>query len=401
MPKPGLPAFSALRLGGGIRHGDGRNNDSSRLSRPLSSVGGSALRSSDARVGGGVSSPGAEDEAERALSGGGGLAPGGGRADGHALGAASGQAHIEGPRFNVEVPPRGYRWWYVDALSDDGRFGLTVIAFIGSVFSPYYHWSGRRDPHNHCAMNVALYGPTRNRWSMTERRRTTLLQEEHSISIGPSDMTWDGEELLIRFDEITAPIPSRIRGNVRLKPAALVDQTYQLSPVGDHLWSPIAPRAAVEVTLDEPDCRWRGDGYFDTNAGAAPLETAFSAWHWSRAHHDRETLLFYDVERLGLDPLHLGLKVGLDGSVEHVPSPPVIALPKTGWGMRRSVRAPEGESIQVRRTLEDAPFYARSALIGGIAGAPTPIVHESISLDRLRSPVVRAMLPFRMPRVFW
>ena len=36
------------------------------------------------------------------------------------------------------VPHGGYAWWYVDALSDDGRHGLTIIAFVGSVFSPYY-----------------------------------------------------------------------------------------------------------------------------------------------------------------------------------------------------------------------------------------------------------------------
>jgi carotenoid 1,2-hydratase len=35
------------------------------------------------------------------------------------------------------VAPGGYAWWYLDALSDDGRHGLVVIAFIGSVFSPY------------------------------------------------------------------------------------------------------------------------------------------------------------------------------------------------------------------------------------------------------------------------
>ena len=53
------------------------------------------------------------------------------------------------------------RWWYLDALSDDGRHGLTVIAFIGSVFSPYYALARRRgagDPLDHCALNVALYG---------------------------------------------------------------------------------------------------------------------------------------------------------------------------------------------------------------------------------------------------
>jgi carotenoid 1,2-hydratase len=29
------------------------------------------------------------------------------------------------------------------------------------VFSPYYKKSGRGDPLDHCALNVALYGPAR------------------------------------------------------------------------------------------------------------------------------------------------------------------------------------------------------------------------------------------------
>ncbi len=41
--------------------------------------------------------------------------------------------------FDQPVPPR-LRWWYVDALSDDGQHGITLIAFIGSVFSPCYAW---------------------------------------------------------------------------------------------------------------------------------------------------------------------------------------------------------------------------------------------------------------------
>ena len=43
---------------------------------------------------------------------------------------------------------------------------LPIIAFIGSVFSPYYAWSGRTDPYNHCAINLALYGPRSSRWAM-------------------------------------------------------------------------------------------------------------------------------------------------------------------------------------------------------------------------------------------
>jgi hypothetical protein len=64
-----------------------------------------------------------------------------------------------GPRFDADVPPAAYLWWYVDGLSDCGRYGLSVIAFVGSVFSPYYHWAGRRDPDDHVCINVALYRP--------------------------------------------------------------------------------------------------------------------------------------------------------------------------------------------------------------------------------------------------
>ena len=56
--------------------------------------------------------------------------------------------------------------------------------------------------------------------------------------------------------------------------------------------------------------------------------------------------------------------------------------------------APDGAKL--RETLEDTPFYSRSRIEvpGGLA------VHESLDLDRFSSPVVRAMLPFRMPRRF-
>ena len=40
-------------------------------------------------------------------------------------------------RFDQPVTNGGYAWWYIDAISDDGNHGLTLIAFVGSVFSPY------------------------------------------------------------------------------------------------------------------------------------------------------------------------------------------------------------------------------------------------------------------------
>ena len=70
------------------------------------------------------------------------------------------------PGYDLAVAPDGYAWWYLDALSDDGASGITVIAFIGSVFSPYYalarrrrHGRGGADPLAHCAINVAFTAP--------------------------------------------------------------------------------------------------------------------------------------------------------------------------------------------------------------------------------------------------
>ena len=82
--------------------------------------------------------------------------------------------------FTADVPDNGYRWWYLDAFSPDHRFGLTIIAFIGSVFSPYYAWAGRADPENHLCLNVCLYGP-KARWAMTERPKWTGARDADMI----------------------------------------------------------------------------------------------------------------------------------------------------------------------------------------------------------------------------
>ena len=82
--------------------------------------------------------PGARTRGTGTLPGGGQRASGAGRADGGALRAAGGGKPDGVAGFDAAVPSGGYRWWYLDGLSDDGRHGLTIIGFVGSVFSPYY-----------------------------------------------------------------------------------------------------------------------------------------------------------------------------------------------------------------------------------------------------------------------
>jgi carotenoid 1,2-hydratase len=285
-------------------------------------------------------------------------------------------------------------------LSDDGRHGLTVIAFVGSVFSPYYAWARRRapaDPQNHCALNVALYGRP-GRWAMTERGRGALGAEASALAIGLSSLRWDGNGLAIAIDEVTAPLPSRLRGTVRVRPAAMTGRVFTLDPGGRHRWWPIAPQARVEWL-------WRARRF----AGAArptrrqrrrrALEAAFSRWDWCGAR-------LPDRRRRPLRVTAPGRRRALDRDPRGRPRPnarhraaPPAALPATRWWRApRETRADAGHAPAVGRTFEDAPFYARSLLSTHLLGRPVTAVHESLSLDRFRAPWVQALLPFRMPR---
>jgi len=293
----------------------------------------------------------------------------------------------------------------VDALSPDRRFGLTVIAFVGSVFSPYYAWSGRGAPENHCALNVALYGPGgATAWAMTERGARALHRDAGALAIGPSALSWDGEGLTIRVEEISAPAPPSpsllqpVRGVVRVRPADVNREAFTLDAAERHVWRPIAPRADVEVAFDDPSVAWRGEGYFDTNEGVEPLEEAFADWDWSRAHLRRDTAVLYDLRRRDGSDLSLALRFDAAGRARPVEPPPRIALPSTVWRVARRSRADAGAPVAVRGTWEDTPFYARSEIDTRLFGEPARAVHESLSLSRLRSPWVRALLPFRMPR---
>ncbi len=297
------------------------------------------------------------------------------------------------------VHANGYAWWYVDALSDDGQSGITIIAFIGSVFSPYYALARRKgvaDPLNHCAVNVAIYRKHGNRWTMTERPRGAVSRTANSFTVGPSRLTWDGKSLIIRLNEISVPIPGRVSGTVRVVPTAITQQIFSLNEHGNHRWWPIAPCARIQVALDHPHLRWQGEGYFDMNSGDDPLESGFSDWQWSRGAMQDGTAILYEAQRRDGTRLNLAVRFDPHGRMQVFEPPPAVAMKRTGWKIGRSVRS-EGETSLVR-TLENAPFYARSIVSAKLLGETVTLMHESLSLDRFKMPIVQAMLPFRMPR---
>ena len=304
-----------------------------------------------------------------------------------------------GFRFDYTPPPGGYAWWYIDGISDDGQNAIVIIIFVGSVFSPYYAWNGYRDPADHCAINVALYGPPQ-RWSMTERLKRDTQRTPTSYSTGNSHVRLTDDGLEIDFDEISAPLLRRMRGQVAVTLPYSSKQRFQLDPKARHFWSPACTHAQVSVDFDKPGLSWTGHGYVDANLGLEPVTKGFDYWDWSRAPLESgETLIRYVTDPVGSEQRQLHVQISPNGAIREVDGENTTRLDSTPvWRITRRAGLRSGKAPTLHKTLEDTPFYSRSVLDYG-PGAAGFATHETLSCRRLRSPIVRAMLPFRMPRL--
>ncbi len=287
---------------------------------------------------------------------------------------------------------------------------MTLIAFIGSVFSPYYAWQRRRWgddqvlAEDHVAVNVSLYrrAPGQQRyakwWTMTERGHRDLRRNQDLLAIGPSQLRWaDDGSLQIDLDEWASPWPQRLRGRIDVRLQTQPARRFALDGGGLHHWQPISPVARVEVALDAPAARWQGEAYLDANWGRRPLARDFTRWHWSRQRQPADGCrVLYAMEPRSGAPQALDLRIAADGAVAAGMPPPAYALPASGWGVDRQTRAALHAEPTVAATLESGPFYCRSLLADAAGGAPW--MHESLDLARFDQPLVQAMLPFRMPR---
>lgn len=305
---------------------------------------------------------------------------------------------MDGFRFDLKVDARGYAWWYLDAMSADMRHAIVIIAFVGSVFSPYYKLSGRHRPFDHCAMNVVLYSGFDSRWAMTERGEGSVDFGARACRIGPSRAAWNGRELIFSIDERACPAPVPVRGEVRATLPHVLTTEYQIDHRGGHWWRPIAPSCQVDVDLKSPNLKWSGHGYLDANRGDEPLEDGFEYWDWRRSPTpDGGAAIAYNVTTADGRKRDLALRIEADGIATHQEIEPVVNVhPTLLWRMPRRTTA--AARPRVLATLEDTPFYSRSILELPVDGAPTRAVHETLSAPRLRAGWVTHLLPYRMPR---
>jgi carotenoid 1,2-hydratase len=272
-----------------------------------------------------------------------------------------------------------------------------VIGFIGSVFSPWYRWSGRREPQNHCCINVATYGPG-GRFTMTDRGRAALRQSRDTLQVGPSRMSWQDGRLVVEVNEIGAPpLVTPVRGRIVLTPQAITGVEVRLTPDGRHLWRPFAPTATIEVDLSQGH-RWTGHGYFDANFGSRALEDDFRFWTWGRFPLRGRAVCVYDAVRRDGSELALAIEVDGAGKVREIEAPPRVGFSRTLWAVRRETRADPGTRPRQVMSMLDAPFYSRALVETVIEGERTVGVHEALDLARFRQPWLKPMIALRVPR---
>ncbi len=278
---------------------------------------------------------------------------------------------------------------------------ITLIAFVGSVFSPYYRRAYRKgvaDPLNYCSLNIALYGSV-NRWCMTERPVSNIAVSENNFTIGPSSVDFEHQnnqaKLIFTINEKSAPLPRAVQGRVIVDISNINETVYTLAD--GHQWWPVAPNSAVEVSLDHPALNWRGHAYVDSNQGVRPLENDINSWSWARYRKNNCTHIHYDVDHEDGGKHSVSTCINDQGVAVETEPPTMYPLKRTRWLLQQQARSEEHAPV-VHTRMEDTPFYARSAIRATIEGQNTEGIHETVSLERFKQPVVQAMLHFRMPR---
>ena len=253
-------------------------------------------------------------------------------------------------------------------------------------------------PERFCALNLALYRTDGEAWVFTEPGPGRVARTADSFGLGRSALSWVGDRLQIEVNERTAPFGQPVRGRIVLHPVVVSSQPLPLDPDQSHGWWPVAPRARVEVRLEDPQLSFTGSGYHDANFGDEALEEGFVSWSWSRAELPETTAVLYDVQPRAGSAIDRALTFDRSGRIDLLEVPRRRRLEPTRWGLERPTRTDADGDAVVLRTLEDTPFYSRSLIQTSLTGHRVAAMHESLSLSRFSHPLVQLMLPFRIRR---
>lgn len=212
--------------------------------------------------------------------------------------------------------PGAYEWWYFDAFSDDGRFALVAIFFLGTPMSPYYKQvvDGKNPlPRDWCGVFFSLHElvskrvDRQNSYGKFWRERAyaynlyrdgAFKSDPFSVNIGTSRLfkvaTSDGKQAWHLQIEEKGLWRHTLRADLHF---TLEGPPLTLPEAGDannaHTWVCTAPvcRVSGTVTLPGKEIPLDSKGYHDHNFGQLPWDDV-DIWYWGRIAVDyKKTLM--------------------------------------------------------------------------------------------------------------
>lgn len=202
------------------------------------------------------------------------------------------------PALSLAAQVGGYAWWYAEVHDAQGRFGLTLIVFAGSVFSAEYAARLRSGEAvtglDVPAVNLAIYErtsptdrPRQKLWVMNEYPKSSLHTSDHSIQIEHTRIVTEPDgSLRIDLSEPSTrffgkPGP-RLSGQLRFGPPPRVQLPVLLgeSPSHNaHFWQPLSlfSSATVELRLENEPISFPAPRTAITTLARDDSKTAFCA----------------------------------------------------------------------------------------------------------------------------
>ncbi len=344
--------------------------------------------------------------------------------------------------------PNGYEWWYFDAISDDDRYVLVVIYFLGTPMSPYYKAvaDGKNPiPKDWCGVFVSVHERVGSGYRevayaynlYTDEVDDTNYFRDKPVGIRLGGTTLDatyshngrrfthGWQLALNERNLWF---GTTKASLQFVMPALLDGRPAIES-GDacHTWVCVAPDCDVtgDISLGGRVIRFVGRGYHDHNFGRLPW-SGVGSWTWNRVHlHSsddrRRTLIEYNTdyisasgERARRDTntelvrlLVEGSTVQQSGHASSFGGTGASQVEGAGDGLPHT----ESRFMGAEATLQRSPFYRRvltansASMAGAKSGDQPPAwegggvgLGEAFDPARLCGPIISRMMWTRIRR---
>lgn len=308
--------------------------------------------------------------------------------------------------------PGAYEWWYVDAVSPCGEWGIVYIVFRGIPMSPTY----LRDPHSMragCAVSIYHRG-VRIAFSFTEQPLEHTLFDSNStnVQMKGASLSIDGSGVLratanVSCDSDGRTIELTITGDASSKPS-----TAQSTFAQAHGWVLACPRmnAEFDLKLHEHDTlvlqhKARVIAYHDHNMGSRQMHRDYTDWYWGRVHTADTTIAFLSTPG-SPDTMNAVYEVNDNGLIKPWADVEISfrhrSISAMGLAFYRQIilrgssdeQGPMEVVCDNAQTCEDSPFYQRYVSTWRVNNQTPAIIgtSEYMNVARMRSRWIRPFL---------